>query len=163
MTSIDLHVQWTQPNTLHNKRQRYPARYTTLPCVWSISNCCVRKDDFLPKQAFADQREFGVLLLLLALAPLPTGPVHVDALYDDTLFVESENHELRRRWKNHCLTPFFLVYAFATRFAIFMLLSLALLKWFCNCMMFAKRFCRKEHFFALALSLAQLFILKGAV
>ena len=38
-----------------------------------------------------------MLLLLLALAPLPTGPVHVDALYDDTLFVESENHELRRR------------------------------------------------------------------
>ena len=89
------------------------------------------------------KRDFGVLLLLLALAPLPTGPVHVDALHDDTLlFVESEDHDWCRRWKitAFCLTPFFLVYAFAIGFAVFMLLSLAILKWFCNCMTFAKHY-----------------------
>ena len=48
---------------------------------------------FLSKR-LRTKRDFGVLLLLLALAPLPTGPVHVDALHDDTLLlVESEDHD----------------------------------------------------------------------
>ena len=108
------------------------------------------------------KRDFGVLLLLFALAPFPTGPVHVDALRDDTLLgVESEDHDWGRRWQitAFCLTQLFLLYACAIGFAFVILLFYAVMRGtvrFCM-LQFANAFCRKGpvnvmHAFAVVLA-----------
>ena len=94
------------------------------------------------------KRDLGVLLLLFALAPLPTGPVDVDTLHDDTLMgVDSEDGDWGRRWRITVffLSPLCLVYAFAIGLAVIVLLLLVIIRCiFCsNFVPFAKCFCWK--------------------
>lgn len=94
------------------------------------------------------KRDLGVLLLLFALAPLPTGSVHVDTLHDDTLMgVDSEDGDWGRRWRITVffLSPLCLVYAFALGLAVIVLLLLVIIRCiFCsNFVPFAKCFCWK--------------------